>query len=81
MREAVTVRPFDGQHFVVTGDETHFSETARFCAGQRMHENIDAVLPAEGRQAKIGDDEPLCRKLFVILAFRRLRRRRHHVNA
>ena len=48
-----------------------------------LHEDVDAVIARERRQAEVGDDEPLRRELAVVLVVARaaFRLRGHHIDA
>ena len=54
----------------------------RLRRGQRIDEDMDAVIAGKRRQAHVGDDEPLRRqRAVIVVAAGALGRRRHHIDA
>src|SRR5579872_5038570 len=53
----------------------------RIRRGQRIDEDMDAVVAGEGGDAEIGNDEPLRRELAVVVVSRRFGLSRHDIDA
>ncbi len=53
------IGPAGAEHLVVAGEKAHLDIGERLRRVQRMDIAVDAVDAGQGRQAEIGDDEPL----------------------
>ncbi len=69
------------QDLVVARDQPHLGFADGVGRGQRIDEDVDAVIAGERGDAEIGNDEPLRRQRAVVVAARALGRRGHDVDA
>ncbi len=70
-----------GQNLVVAGDQPHLCFCDCIGRGQRIDEDVDAVIAGECGDAEIGNDEPLCRQRPVVVAAGPFGRSRQDVDA
>ncbi len=68
------------QNLVVARNQPHFSSGDGIGRGQRIDEDVDAVIAGERREPEIGNDEPLRRQRSVVVAARAFGRGRHDVD-
>ena len=70
-----------GQDFIVARNQPHLGFRNGFRRGQRIDEDVDAVIAGEGGQPHVGDDEPLRRQRRIVLAAGVLGRGGHDVDS